>query len=1442
MADIDDALNDLKNMVTAIRERLTDEFTAQLQETYGIQPDGTILPLEDAALVDPQERAVAQQLRESIAHYGGTPEASAAQRKKAVQRTIREQAFTVLNRFAALRMAEQRDLVVECVAQGYESAGFRVYDRVAGSSLGATTYERYRVYLECLFDELALDLGVLFDRYAPEGLLFPREKALLDVLGELNADALASVWTEDETIGWIYQYFHPKTTRKQMRDDSSTPRNSREMAVRNQLFTPRYVVQFLVDNTLGRFWHEMTRGNTRITDDLDYFVPRENEVFLGPDEKPPAPEDASQAEDTYVAPHRPRKAPHEIRLLDPACGSMHFGMYAFDLFEQMYLEAWDRFPDLRAALQKHLRDDRGLDLSNDDRAAFRREVPRLIVERNLHGIDIDRRAAQIAGVALWLRAQRAWSNQGIDAVDRPRIRQSGIVCAEPMPGEAHLREAYLDSLADRGPEGRLLGELVEVIWDRMAIAGEAGPLLKIEQEIEEVLSAAYRQFKTRQREGVQGGLFGDGLQQGELDFDTEGVREQFFEQAESLLLDALRTFASDRTEGSATRRRLFADDAARGFAFLDLMHRGGTTGFDVIVMNPPFGEASQGAEAYVDANYPASKVDVYQAFVDRAEELLVPAGYVGAITSRTGFFLTASQPFRERIMLERYHPQLFADFGHGVLDALVETAAFTLRTRTEAERLASTQRLLDDLVEVQTTSTGKFSVPKYMRARGMNPQSTVERPIADQELDRLHRAGYLDDATSSYTQYTHNHEAIQGAREQEVARLPGPSVLCFRLIDVEDEQRAERLFEMVAQNGPRFQMSPDSISNVPESPFAYWVTDGVRNLFDRRRSLGDVADAKSGLCTGRDYRFIRLWWEVSPETICPPEVHPDEWNGPYCVSSDSLWFPIAKGGAFSPYFSDVHLLVKWKADGCEIRSGADQNTLPGARPQNTQFYFRPALTWTNSTSSRFSIRVLPRGCIFSHVGQSVFFEEVNSDMTFSLGMMNADPFIGMMSIMLGLAEAGRKHYEVGTVKKVPFPEDTSDAVGRAALKGNRTKQHLASRSSTAKLYGTPALLQDGATLRPAVQSEAERTVHLEAELRSVQRTIDREVYDLYGLSGEDQASIEIALNQQSVGSDGHAEDDDWDAADVLDTEALVHDLISYAVGVCFGRYDIRYATGERDLPEIPGPFDPLPVCSPGMLTGDDGLPLETPPDGYPVSFPETGILVENDRPGALSERIRTVLEHIYGPEDAARVEHEAMDVLGEDTLEGYLRNPNRFFDDHKSAYSKSRRRAPIYWPLQVPSRQYTLWLYYPRLTSETLYTCLNDHLAPLLNDDVEPRLQELRRRAQEGDTSVRDELDDLETLAGELAALQDALLEVAELPYHPNQNDGVELTAAPLHDLFQHTMWSRRLSDYWDELCDGAYDWAHLAAAIWPDRVKDACRRDRSIAIAHEKEALYDGD
>ncbi len=631
--------NRLQRFVSEARSLLTEEFTRQLQQEYGLDPDtGEVADLGKLEHLDDARLETARVLRQIFAHYLASEQAgSMTDEKSVLERIVREQAFTVLNRLAALRMAEARGLLIESVGNGYQAKGFQLYARLAGTGLGETG-EAYRTYLYSVFDELAQDLPGLFDRYSPQGLLFPREVALLSLLELINDPDIETLWGEDETIGWIYQYFNSKEERKAMRDASQAPRNSRELAVRNQFFTPRYVVEFLVDNTLGRLWFNWTGGKTALRDNCQFLLVKAEE----------RPEPASRLRD-----------PRSIKLLDPACGSMHFGLYAFDLFLDIYKEAWtweqqygpgSLDPNLPSRSGEGGGDEGGelkpLSQTYTDEAEFLRDVPRLVIEHNIYGVDIDPRAAQIASLALWLRAQRAWHAAGVKAAERPPIGRSNVLAAIAPPAEPELRTQFEDALDKQD------AELFEKTLQLLKGLPEMGVLLRMERE----LPALIRQVFV----GKGTGLFAE-------------QEQQSWQEAETRLQDALYGFA--KAARSTYQGRLFAQDALQGLRLIDLSREL----FDVVVMNPPFGALAANTKAQLTKAYPRSKNDLLAIFVERGLELLRPGGRLGAITSRTGFFLSSYRKWREEVVLGMAHPEVMADLGHGVMDdAMVEAAAYCL--------------------------------------------------------------------------------------------------------------------------------------------------------------------------------------------------------------------------------------------------------------------------------------------------------------------------------------------------------------------------------------------------------------------------------------------------------------------------------------------------------------------------------------------------------------------------------------------------------------------------------------------------------------------------------------------------------------------------------------------------------------------------------------------
>lgn len=628
MAFDDKTRNRLQKLVSDCRGLLSAEFAIQAQQTYGLDPhSGEVTPLDRLAHLSDRERHTAQLLRDTLAHYLAGEEDDKTHRIAAIDRIIREQAFTVLNRLAALLMMEARGLLLPAVSQGQQSQAFELYKMIAGSALGETG-DAYRVFLFSLFDEFAQDLPALFDRFAPQGQLFPREPALMQLIDALKHHEVAPLWAEDETIGWIYQYFNSKDERKKMREASQAPRNSRELAVRNQFFTPRYVVEFLVDNTLGRLWFNATGGQTCLRERCQY-------LLVKPDEAPTA---AVKLRD-----------PRTLKLLDPACGSMHFGLYAFDLFLEIYREAWDweqTHGPGSLDLSTHKADDlRPLCQTYADADAFLRDVPRLIIEHNIHGVDIDPRAAQIASLALWLRAQRAWHEAGTKAKDRPAVGHGHVLAAVAPPAEKALRQRFMAQL------DHLDAELFEQTLFMLKGLPELGVLLQVERELPQLIRKVF---------GEHGSLF-------------KATDAEQWTKAETRLRAALTDFA--QAARASYQGRLFAQDALQGLRLIDLTREV----FDVVVMNPPFGALAANTKDRLAKAYPRSKNDLLAIFVERGLELLRSGGRLGAITSRTCFFLSSFQKWREEIVLGVAKPAVMADLGHGVMDdAMVEAAAYVL--------------------------------------------------------------------------------------------------------------------------------------------------------------------------------------------------------------------------------------------------------------------------------------------------------------------------------------------------------------------------------------------------------------------------------------------------------------------------------------------------------------------------------------------------------------------------------------------------------------------------------------------------------------------------------------------------------------------------------------------------------------------------------------------
>ena len=1292
--------NRLQSFVSKARAILSEEFTRQLQATYGLDPNqGTIADIESLSHLDNYQLQTAHILRDTVQHYMTTTvgKTQKEQVKLVLERIVREQAFTVLNRLAALRMAEARGFLLESIGSGYSSQGFQLYQMLEDGSHGETG-DAYQSYLFSLFDEFGLDLAVLFDRFSVQGRLFPRETALLQLLEQINDYEIEPLWAEDETIGWIYQYFNSQEERKKMRSESSAPRNSRELAVRNQFFTPRYVVEFLTDNTLGRIWYEMTKGNTALVDSCQYLVKRPNEVFLSQGENSPIQNESQSnteqevltqeeiLKQTVYIPHRPLKDPRAIRMLDPACGSMHFGLYAFDLFEHIYLESWQIEAEQGADVFERESDLVSLHSTFEDIESFKQQIPKLIIEHNIHGVDIDPRAVQIAGLSLWQRAQRAWHEQGVKPNQRPTIVKSNIVCAEPMPGEQDLLKEFTSTL---NPPA--LGQLVEVIFEKMALAGEAGTLLKIEQEIESAISKARQQWdETKDVNGGIRDLFEEELlaatPQKQLGFDLSGIDDEtFWEDAEQLILQSLKDY-SEQATSAAGEKRLFAEDTAKGFAFIDLSRKR----FDVILMNPPFGEVSSNSEIIIRKDYPSYSKNILCAFFIRSSELINKNSYIGAIFDRTVAVKSSYEGFRDDYMSGNIDCCL--DTGWGTLDANVETMCMVV---------------MDKVVNRESA---------FIDLREMN-------------------------------------------NDESESRLPNiTSTLSESLILV----------------------NPSYFSRLPNKVIGYDFPVFVIKAFAKLPSISSWGTFFEGH-TLKSNRYFRCWWELDRDES---------------IGENTKWRRLYNGGHYQRYNSHLSEVVKIGKE-YEFVKYDKGSVLRNAKLQGK------GLVGFGKRGEFVDAHIVPSGFISTVEGKHIILKD-NISPYLMLSVLNSCLFQYVINLYCG------QHKYPGYVSMFPVPENrSSDLLLKASQKAEDifNLQNLLGSINENSLNHQQS--EDFSILNLNIKNQIEEMVE---KVESYEEEMNSNIYHAYALSTNDIKVVQGYCVKTS--SQKH-----WWSNDVKQEERV----ISLVFGVLMGRFE-----SSNKSEEISSALLTVKVSAENILHDD-----------YPESWHLKEGVISLDDIG-LDEEMELCFNYLskgFKKEEVVSFNHIQKYIsTSYESIKRYFESPQGFMNFHIDMYSIGSNVSPIYWPLQTASGSYTLWVYYHRLNSQTLYSCVNDFVEPklaLVTEDLNALSNKSNRSSIE-----EKELTKLTELQNDLKDFRDELLRLAKV-WKPNLNDGVQITAAPLWKLFQHTAWQKKLKETWEKLEEGEYDWAHLAASIWPDRVLRKCHQDRSLAIAHDVEDLF---
>ena len=690
--------------------------------------------------------------------------------------------------------------------------------------------------------------------------------------------------------------------------------------------------------------------------------------------------------------------------------------------------------------------------------------------------------------------------------------------------------------------------------------------------------------------------------------------------------------------------------------------------------------------------------------------------------------------------------------------------------------------------------------------------------------------GVLDSATVEVACYVIKNVAAT-ATQTPVARLLATG------------NKEEELQSCLADRSDKrwFIFRIDECGILPLSPWIYWVSTRTLGELAKHETLEPkAAVVRQGLGTGDNNRFIRALWEVPPELIASLQANFTEFAGEF--NHGKRWAFHVRSGSSQPWYSPLTVLIDWENQGARLKElWRSKGENPSRYIPSEELYFRPGFSWTRR-AFRLIPYVIPLGCIPS-ASRYMAFPATGTEFSV-LGLAASNVASSFMRFYGEMFE--RPNHLVDTLKRLPYVAPTQALAQRLA---EQVRHEVARRRAFFRNFEpyldfvVPAAIKQWADDDSTSWNGASLLGH----------ETDLEVAKSLGLCEEQLSELESDLNEAiqvrrrvDKKADGDEEEDgDDDSKCDVSPRGKFSDILSYSLGCIFGRWDIRFGTGEKPVPQFPDPFAPLPVCPPGMLQGAEGLPL-SPEEGrqlramgqYPLDVAWDGILVDDqERPLDVDRRVREALAVLFGAR-ADVIAQEAYTLLGANSLRDWFRKPTGFFAEHLARYTKSKRKAPIYWPLSTASGSYTLWLYYPRLTSETLFCALKQFVEPKLSE-IEKALAHLRPllAAEEGAARERRQLEELETLRRDLSELR-AELEAWAPRWKPNLNDGVLITASPLWKLFRHPKWRKDLEACWRELERGAYDWSHLALTLWPARVRESCKSDRSLAIAHGLEEL----
>ena len=595
-------------------------------------------PLEELPHLSAEDKAA----RRLVDGYLKLREEADVPRSEAVAEFVREAAYTWANRLFALRCMEARGVIDEVVLQKAAYGGrSMVHNRFAKKNPEACAGEDDGLFavLFAEFTARSAELPGLFDPQAPAVALRPSVAALKKTIALLSGNDTArsqesatdEVFSAPDAFGWAYQYYQDdekERVDRWLKTKKGFKCEGADIIPKTALYTESYMVKFLVQNSLGALWMGMY-PDSNLCGQWEYFI-----------------KDADRAPVT-------RKPVREITFLDPAQGSGHFHLEAFNLFYAMYEEEAKR----------------------EDRTMTARETCAEILNHNLHGIDIDARSVQIGMAALWMKAKERAPD--LEAGDLASFHEHLVATNIRLPQERNHLELFLKN----HPEDEPLRPALELVFQGLEHADELGSLLQIEELVDAVLRRLKEEADKTKGMAIQPGLFEKTLVQGTL---PENVED--YGKWKSDALERLKSHFEAEAGTVDAVQAFFGESAGKGLALFNLLARR----YDVVAANPPYiGSKSMGpvTKTHIQRHFATAKRDVYLAFILRCIAL-AKGGRVALVTQQSWMFL--KQVFKlRRFVLDSTALEVIGHLGAGAFAEIsgghVNVALFVASCTTPKE-------------------------------------------------------------------------------------------------------------------------------------------------------------------------------------------------------------------------------------------------------------------------------------------------------------------------------------------------------------------------------------------------------------------------------------------------------------------------------------------------------------------------------------------------------------------------------------------------------------------------------------------------------------------------------------------------------------------------------------------------------------------------------------